>query len=147
MSKYAAFGTKLVFDPAGTPLTVGQIKDISGPSQSMDAIETTCHDSPSGAREFVPGLIDGGEVTLDIEFDPDTSQSAPTGALGILENKADDRATVDKWEIRWEPQGGTATYRRFDAIVTNFAPNGPVDGSITASVTLKITGPITSGTV
>lgn len=147
MSKYAAYGTKLLYDPAGTPVTIGQIKDLSGPGRTMEALDATCHDSASGMREFVPGLVDGGEVTLEVEFDPATAQSAPTGALGLLESLSDDRSAVPTWQVEYHPQGGTATYRRFSAIVTNFNPSTPVEGTITASVTLKVSGAITDGTV
>jgi len=42
-----------------------EVLNISGPSQSRDMLDITNHDSDSGFREFVPGVIAGGEVTLD----------------------------------------------------------------------------------
>lgn len=45
-----------------------EILSISGPSQARDMIDLTNHDSPSGFKEFVPGPISGGEVTLEGNF-------------------------------------------------------------------------------
>ena len=146
MSSYAAFGASLVYDPAGSPLTVGQITNISGPGVSTDAIDVTTHASASGHREFLAGLVDGGEVTVEMVYDPQTSASGgASDALGVIEAKAQDRS-LNTWQV----QSDTTTdyYRRFSAIVTSFSgAQQPVDGALTATATLKISGAITTGTV
>ena len=75
MSSYAAFGASLVYDPASTDLTVAQITNISGPGISTDAIDVTTHQSASAHREFLAGLVDGGEVTFEMVFDAEASAS------------------------------------------------------------------------
>ena len=144
MSKYAAFGAKLVYDPASSNLDVAQITNISGPGISTDAIDVTAHDSAAGTREFLPGLVDAGEVTVELFFDAEAS--AGTGAdsgLNVLEKKAQDRST-NTWQI--VNATSTDMYRRFSGIVTAFSFSSPVDGAITASATIKLTGIISTGT-
>lgn len=145
MSKLAAIGVKLVFDPAGTPVEIAQLLDVSGPGISTDTIDVTTHDSAGAHREFLAGLVDAGEINLDMVFDHEASQSTPAGTLGLMESKSKDR-TTNTWEIRMK--GGTNdTYRRFSGIVTSFNPENPVEGSINASATIKLSGQITDGTV
>jgi predicted secreted protein len=144
MSSYAAFGATLVYDPASTDLTVGQITNISGPGISTDAIDVTTHQSTSATREFLAGLVDGGEVTFEMVYDAEAGAAGGAASgLNIVETKAQDRS-LNTWEV--VANTSTDYYRRFSAIVTAFSMDNPVDGAITASATLKISGPITTGT-
>jgi len=143
MSTFAAYGATLVYDPASTDLTVAQITNITGPGISTDAIDVTAHDSASATREFLAGLVDGGEVTFEMVFDAEASASGGgASGLNIVEAKAQDR-TLNTWEV--VANTTTDYYRRFSAIVTSFSMQNPVDGAITASATLKLSGVITTG--
>jgi len=42
-----------------------ELVNIAGPSQARDMLDVTSHDSDSAFREFVPGVIAGGEVALE----------------------------------------------------------------------------------
>src|SRR6185503_8970184 len=57
-----------------TALTdIAQISSLSGPNLQAETIDVTTHDSPSAIREFVSGLIDGGEVSGSLVFDPNVA--------------------------------------------------------------------------
>lgn len=143
MSKYAAYGAALAIGDgllATTPsyTTIAQVANISGPSMSLDPIDVTTHDSTSGFREFVAGLADGGEITFDLVYDPDSATHANSSGGVVYElhqrtGKAFRLTLVDT----------TNTVITFDAFVTAFEPSLAVDGAMTASLTLKITGTLT----
>lgn len=141
MSKNAAFGTMLRVGNGEVPegfTTIGQVKDIEGPNMSRENIDVTTHDSPQGFREFIPSLRDGGEVTFDIEYDPSlvTHGDTPEGLLGMF--KTDN---VPNWQLIFPIEGSYGFYGfAFTGYVSNFSSAEPVDGSVKASITIKVAG-------
>jgi len=126
----AAYGTLLKHSKDGgtTYTTIAEVVSISGPGLSAEAIDVTSHDSPEGWREYVGGLKDGGEVTFDINFIPgNTTHAELAGRIG---------AYVDTFQLVFPDN----TAWTFDALITGFEPQENVDGKLSASVTLKITG-------
>lgn len=138
MAKQAAFGSTLTYSPASYPVVIAQIGNITGPGISTDSIDVTTHDSTSAHRQFVAGLVDAGEVSFDFQFDPAASAASGTVALGLMEAHATNR-TVATWAITF-PDSSTRT---FSAFVTSWSANAPVDGAVTGSCSMKITGVIT----
>ena len=131
-------GTLLKVGDAADPevfTTLAEVQDISGPSLSMETVDATSHDSPSGWDEVIAGLKSGGEVTFDIQYIPSnaTHKKAAGGILGDF----DDR-TKRNFQIVF-PDSGTTTWS-FTAFVTAFEPAMPIKDKILASLTLKITG-------
>lgn len=133
----SAFGTLLKIGDGGSPetfTTIAEVTNISGPSLSMNTVDVTSHDSTDGWREFVGGLLDGGEVTLDINFIPtDPTHSYSTGLLNDMVNR-----TKRNFQLVF-PDAGNTTWS-FTALITAFEPSAPTDDKLSASVTLKITG-------
>lgn len=129
MANYAAYGTLLKL--GGT--TVAGVTNIGGPGLTLETIDVTNHSSASAWREFVGGLKDGGEISVDIVFDPvdATHRNASGGLLFLLTTRASGSFSITF------PQ---ATVWSFTAFVTSFEPSGAVADGLTASVTLKITG-------
>lgn len=73
----SAYKTQIqISDGASPPVytTIAEVKDIQGPSITVDTIDVTSHDSVDGFREFVAGMIDGAEVTLDCNLIADATQ-------------------------------------------------------------------------
>lgn len=135
MAQQAAFGTLIAIDNGGSYGTIAYVRDIGGPNISLDTIEVTTHSSTGGWREFIAGLLDGGEVSLDLFIDlSQATQGNSTGLLSELTGR-----TVEGFRITW-PDASTAT---FNALVTNWEPGAVVDGALSGSVTLKITGAVT----
>lgn len=133
----SAFGTLLkIGDGGGTEVftTIAEVKDISGPSFSMDTVELTTHSSTGAWKEYLGTLLDAGEVTFDVNFTPTgATHSQSTGLIRDMKNR-----TLRHFQLVW-PDVGATTWS-FSAYVTGFEPSAPVDNLLGASVTLKISG-------
>lgn len=110
-----------------------EVQDIRITGLKKATPEVTHHASPSRWREFISGLREGGEVTFDINYIPtDTTHTAL-----IAQFNAD---TAGSWTLVWPDT--SATKYSFSGILNGFEPTGVVDGKLTASITIKITGAI-----
>lgn len=136
MTKYSAFGTALT---KGTypGVEVAQVTNISGLSISLDTVDVSEHDG-DGWEEHVATILRSGTVTLDIVYDPNdaTHKNANGGLLYDMTQRV-----AGTWNLVF-PTTPTK-YFAFAAYVTGFTPSAPVDGALTASVTLKPTGLVT----
>jgi hypothetical protein len=64
-------------------VTIGEVLDFSGISPSRDSIETTVLDAASNHRTFVGGLIDSGEISFEVLYNPaDTDIAYIFGKFG-----------------------------------------------------------------
>lgn len=131
MTKLAAFGT--LFKRGA--VTIAQVKSIGGPGLSLDTEDVTSHDSTGGWEEVVATILRSGEITLDLIYDPAaaTHKYASGGLLYDLVSR-----TAQAFSLVF-PDVAVTTWT-FNAFVTGFEPSAPVDGALSASVTLKITG-------
>ncbi|MFJ4987893.1 phage tail tube protein [Streptomyces sp. NPDC088732] len=102
---------------------------ISGPGLSRETIDVTAHDSPDQYMEFVGGLKDGGEVTLDVNYNP--------AIHDVLIDDFDDEDPRNYQLVFPDPDETTWT---FAAIMTGFEPDAPYDDKLSASLTFKVTG-------
>jgi len=117
--------------------TLGEVTNIDGPGFGMETIDTTNHSSPSAYREQVPSFKTGGEVTAELNFDPtSSSQDFTSGLLYDFENR-----TLRNFQIVY-PTSPVETFA-LAAYVSGFSPSAPVDGKLSASVTLATSGAIT----
>lgn len=134
-SAISSHGTLLKIGDGGSPsesfTTIGEVLDISGPSYELSIEEVTNHDS-SGWREFIPTLLDVGEITFDINYYSATTQD---------QIETDLRAkTKRNFELVFPlPASGTDT-RAFAAYITGFEMSAPVEGVLRGSVTLRPVG-------
>jgi len=109
--------------------TVGNIISISGPEQARDSVDKSTMDSTAKWREFIPGMLDGGEISFDVNYDGTTIASllnsclAATAALEVIVTFAD----------------GTSAWT-CDAFMTKLGHAIPFDDKITQSVTIKAAG-------
>lgn len=125
MTKFSAFGTALLCD--GT--AIAQVSSISGPSLAADTVDVTTHDSSDAWEEVAITILRTGELTLELVYDP----AIHTTLLALYETK-----TLEDYELQFPDDAHTAF--QFDAYITAFEPSAPVDGALTASMTVKITG-------
>lgn len=123
------FGYKSVI--ATSTGDVAQVRSISGPGVDFGDVDTTCMDSSSNYRTFVPGLGDGGEVTLSLVYDP-----AAASHVEIAGSAAD--RTIHYWTICHGTSAGDAD--SFYGYVKSIAREIVMDDVITADVTIKVTG-------
>jgi len=146
MTRHPTFGATLGVDwQGGTAyVTIGQCRDIGGPSVSRNEIEVPGdHDQPDNYLMFFAGLSNAGELTFPLNLDPSMDAhvgSEGTGLLGSFEKQFDGTA-LPRWQYQnGAMQGGTATFV-FRGYPTAFEIDmGAVEGSMSAEVTIKISG-------
>ena len=132
MAQQAAFGTTLkVFDVLADYafMSVAYVTDIQAPGLGLDALDTSHHATTSGARTAVAGLLDPGELTLDILWDP----SAATHVLLI-------DLFIGRTGSLFQISYPDATLDNFQGFVTGFEPSAPFDELLTGTVNLRMTG-------
>ena len=124
-------GTTLAYGDGGSPevfTTVAEVVSISGPGMSRELPDATHLGSPNGYREFIGGLRDGGEVTLELNWLPG--------------NATHDQDNAGRnWRITL-PTTPAATVT-FTGVVSAFEPDIPVDDKMSLSVTIKVSGAVT----
>lgn len=135
MSGRDAFGTQLKRGDGASVeafTTIANVTSISGPARSRETLDVTAHDSADGWMEFVGGLKDGGEVSLEINYDPaetthdlddDFDDTDPRNyQIVILPDTPD--------EVTWD----------FAGILTELSDEFPYDDKMSRSMTIKISG-------
>lgn len=137
---YAAKGTLLEMGDGATPTEnftpVAQVGDIVGPMVALDTVDVTHHGS--AAKEFAATLLDGGEITLPINYDPAeaTHKNAAGGLIYVLQQKQ-----LKNWKIIFPDTG--ASVISFAAYLIGFEPEAPVAGKLQAKIKLRISGAVT----
>ncbi|MBY6275378.1 phage tail tube protein [Symbiobacterium thermophilum] len=131
-----SIGTKLLRGDGQVPnetfAEIAEVVSIDGPGMSRDTIEVS--GLAGHWKEYIAGAVDGGEVSLELNFLPtDPSHGATNGLL-----KDFVEGTPRNFRIVF-PDPDKTTWQ-FTAIVTGFSPSAARDKQLTASVTLKITG-------
>ena len=115
---------------------VGNVVSISGPNRSVGTVETTNLNSTE--RTFRPTILDNGEVTVTIQFDPDDTQHI--ALEGLLTASPLAAAT---WVITMTD--ATPSTYTVSGILTSFDVDtaASVDDLTMATLTIKVTGAIT----
>jgi len=136
-----ALGTTIAVDQIGgetpTHTPISQVLSIEGAGNEVGSIETT--HLKSTRKTYRPGLPDGGEVSLEIEYDPADADHK------FLRGLADDPEILS-WQISY-PTEPKATLDTFDGFLTAFTPSaGGPEENLTASITIKVTGPVVTTT-
>ncbi len=131
MAGLDAFGTQLQRSDMGavpvfTP--IANVTGFKGPKIKRDTSDVTAHDSATRWREFIGTLVDAGEISLDLNYDP-TFHNSLVG---------DFQDTVAR-NYRLVYPGGSSTWS-FSAFMVGFETEAPVDDKLSATVGFKITG-------
>jgi predicted secreted protein len=136
------YGTLLQRWVSPSWVTVAEQVSISGPSLSSDDVEVTNHDSPGGSKEYIPALMDTGEVSFDGNFIPgDASQQR---LLSDQRNR-----TVAQWRIVL-PDATDIDNRSkwtFDGYIKSLDFSYPTPDQMTISGTMKLAGAATLASV
>jgi hypothetical protein len=122
-------------DVASVFTTIGQIRDIKGPSMSAEIVDVTTRDS--AWKEELHIINDAGEVTFDIVFDPDLTSHSVAGTASPLNFFLN--GTLKSYKITFADAAPAVTVT-FSAYVSKFEANSPQMGAQSADVTLRITG-------
>lgn len=115
----------------GTYTSIAEIRSFSGPGGSAAIIDATT--LLSTGKEKVMGLMDEGQLTLELNFVP-----GDTGQQALLADRA--AQLRQNFKITFsDANNATGT---FAAYVMGFTVGGGVDALTTATVTLEITGAV-----
>lgn len=134
MAGIDAFGTTWALGngdgPPETFTAVADVTSIDVLDASAETLDVTAHDSPNGWREFVGGLKDGGELSMELNYDP-AAHGTIFSSLGEEQNM---KITL--------PDSGAAEVT-FAGIVTGMSAAAPFDDKLSATVTVKVNGAVT----
>lgn len=115
-----------------------EVTNITPPSAEIDQIDVTHMQSTGRYREFIDGLINPGECSFDINFIPGNATDQRIFSLLALPV-----GTIHARACRISfPNGRTWS---FLGTLIRYKPEVPTDGKMKATVTFKVTGPITAG--
>jgi predicted secreted protein len=112
--------------------TLAEVTAITPPAMARDTVDATHELSPGAWREFIAGLKDGGEVSLDLNFVPGGTAAAAMTAELDLDGPL---ASINRQIIFPD-----SSYFSFVGILTAFEPDAPIDDKMAASVTFKVSG-------
>lgn len=115
---------------------VAEVTNITPPSANIDQIDVTHMQSPNRYREFISGLIDGGEASFDMNFVPGSTSDDRLFELLTLPVGASRRRSC---KITY-PNGHNWI---FDAELVGYEPTIPTDDKMSATVTFKVSGSLT----
>ena len=121
------FNTDFSIYNGTTYVEVAEVTSITWPGYARDAIDATHMNSDDKFREYIPGLMDAGEVTIELNYIP----AAADVLIAALTANA-----IGQFKI----QHNAGVNVVFKAIVTAYQPQAPVDDKMTASATFKVTG-------
>jgi len=127
-SGHDAFGTFLIWNYQ----KLLELSNISGPSQTADDIDMTSHNSADGFKEFIAGLRDAGEISIEGNF-------VPSNTKGQIAFHTDMQAGTARTCWISMPMA-TASSVTFSAYAKGFDSSFPVNDKIGVSGGLKISG-------
>jgi predicted secreted protein len=130
-----------IFDTNVSPeawTTVAEVKSITPPAYARDAQEATHTEITDGYREFVSGLRDAGEISVELNFVPDSD----TTDMVFASFNSDELQQVRILFADGSQAGVNPTCSKFtcSGFITGFATEGPLDDVMTGTVTFKISG-------
>lgn len=119
--------------------TIANVRTINPTGKSADEIDFTHLLSTGGYREMRQGFKDGGSIGIEYQFDPTQASHIGSGGLLGLFNSG----TVFDWRINFTG-AGWAFALTGEGFVSNPGDiDINVDGPITGSATVRVTGPTT----
>lgn len=128
MAKTKGMKTKFSYGDAGQSTTftdLANVVDVTPPTSEVDDIETTNMDSPDGHKEYEPGLIEGGESEVVLQY-VKADHAAVVALLGVP--KAFKIEFSDGAKLIWQ------------GYVKSLGLEIEREGIITTPITVKVSG-------
>jgi len=134
----AAIGYGSVFEMAdeATPSTfvaMGEVYAIDPGSDETDEVEATHMQSPDRTREYIPGLVTPGEMSIEMNYIP--GSAADLALLGASGKRNVGRITL--------PNG---VRKSFPITLRSYQTGIPLDDRMTATATFRKAGATTTDT-
>jgi len=111
---------------------IAEAVNITGLSESVTSISVSNHDSPDAYMESIPGMVDGGELSIEANFIAGDTN-------GQIAFHTDMQARTGKAVLLVMPMAVGQTLS-FNALASNFGLEFPIDGAIKKSGALKVSG-------
>lgn len=134
------WGGKVLVSTDNTEANLTELSEVVSctfPQDQADEVDVTHLQSPGRRKEFISGLIDGGEVTVTLNYQPGS-------ATDILLTAAKTAGTTRKVRFEIPDDTGTGTIDwnfTTSGFVKKYAPDTMEAGNkITATATIRITG-------
>lgn len=108
---------------------VAEVTSITPPPMTRDIIDASHMQSPDRWREFISGMKDGGEISIDMNF----IVGSETNARMLAAQTEEDPSPV---EIEFV----NGSVWSFMAFCSGYEPDVPFDDKMTATATFKVTG-------
>jgi len=138
-----AINTWLYLGASDSPATftnpIANVGDIAGPGLTAAVVDVTSHSALNPWREKLTTLLDGGQVTFPLFFDPGDTTSHQL-LLGVFAARS-----IREYKLRF-PDGRYAgnpsadTIWFFSASIKDFKMDAKVADVLRASITLEVTG-------
>jgi hypothetical protein len=116
-------------------IAMAEVYNITPPNQQVDDVDVTHNTSPNRTREFIPGLIDPGECSFEMNFVPGSDSDGILQALKTAGQQTQCKIEFPNTET-WEFLGSVKGYE---------IASGTED-KMTATVTIRVSGDITAST-
>lgn len=129
------YNTQVFVGDSSSPGVYTQLQEVievTPPNAQVDDVEATHFTSPNRTREYIAGLIEGGEAAVGMN-------RIPGSATEILLLGLQTSATVVAVRIVW-PNG---TIWEFSGHVKGYETSSPIDDRMTATCTFKVDGSTT----
>lgn len=122
---------------------LSEVTDCTFPSDEVDEVEATHLKSPNRRKEFISGLRDGGECTINLNY-------VPGSATDLLLTAALEAGTTRKVRFVIPDDSGTGSADwniTTSGFVKRYSPDGMSPGDkMSATAVLRITGAQEQGT-
>ncbi len=126
------YGTTVAIGDSSSPpvfTQLAEVTEVTPPYQQTDDVEATHFISDNRTREYIPGLIEGGEASVGMN-------RVPGSVTEILLMGLQTSATRVPVLITW-PNGTTW---QFLGVVKGYETSSPIDDRMTATCTFKVGG-------
>lgn len=123
-----------------TAVPLGEVISIGLPNPQQSDVEATSFGSPGRAREYIPGLIDNGEIAIGINFDAGS-------ATDDLVNEAMAETSPITVTVTVPTSSGVSEKFTFPGIVKGYEKSIPIDDRQTATITIRVAGAVVQAAV
>jgi len=118
-----------------TLIELAEVDSVTVPDDQADEVEVTHYKSPDRRKEYISGLIDGGELEIQMNYIAGT-------ATDLLLTAAKAAGDVRPWEVTI-PNGGSGWKFSGAGFVKSYTKDIPVDDVMKATATIRVSGAVT----
>jgi Lambda phage tail tube protein, TTP len=130
---FAPRGTQLLRSPDGSAYTkYAEVVKIDNTGMKADLADVTNMDSASSFKEYLPTLIDAGDVKFDANFI--NTDAIQNDLMGDFSNQ-----TLLYWRIQFPNTRGKMEWQGY---ITQVDTSIELPKAVTRAVTIKVTGPL-----